>query len=199
MAKVLFLSNNENAKPLFEWLQQQEQTLFYDGKLTIEYVETLRPDIIVSYNYRYLIKEDIISYMKGNIVNLHISYLPWNRGSNPNFWSFIENSPKGVTIHLVDKGLDTGPVIVQQELFFDEVSETFATTYLKLQNAVVDLFKRNWQRILKREYTVKKQPVYGTYHIQKDMRDFLVGKNFSYDMRIADFKKTNENLQKVIL
>lgn len=199
MAKVLFLSNNENAQPLFEWLHQREQTLFYDGKLTIEYVETLRPDIIVSYNYRYLIKEDIISYMKGNIVNLHISYLPWNRGSNPNFWSFIENSPKGVTIHLMDKGLDTGPIIVQQELFFDEAAETFATTYQKLQNAVVDLFKKNWQKILKREYTVKEQPVYGTYHVQKDMQDFLVGKNFSYDMGIADFKKTNENLQKVIL
>ena len=38
---------------------------------------------------------------------MHISYLPFNRGAHPNYWSFKDNSPKGVTIHFIDNGIDT--------------------------------------------------------------------------------------------
>ena len=48
------------------------------------------------------------------LINLHISYLPYNRGSYPNYWSFKENTPNGVSIHHIDDGIDTGPVLVQK-------------------------------------------------------------------------------------
>lgn len=189
MIKVLFLSNNSNAMPLFEWLQQRDNAIFFDGRLTLEYVKSIEPDIIVSYNYQYIIKEDVISYMKGNIVNLHISYLPWNKGSSPNFWSFIDNSPKGVTIHLIDKGLDTGAIIIQQEIFFDETLETFASSYKTLQRKIVELFQDNWHKIRSKNYLATKQNGAGSYHTKHDMDKFLAGKEFSYDMKIADFKQ----------
>jgi len=42
--------------------------------------------------------------------------LPYNKGSHPNFWSFIENSPKGVSIHEIDEGIDTGKLIASKKL-----------------------------------------------------------------------------------
>lgn len=126
------------------WLQGWADTLLCGGRLSLEMIDDLKPDLLVSYNYRYIIPESIIRVMKGKAVNLHISLLPWNRGSSPNFWSFIEDSPKGVTIHQLAEGLDTGDIIFQKELYFDEKQETFKSTYEALQREITSLFKENF-------------------------------------------------------
>ena len=48
------------------------------------------------------------------IVNLHKAYLPYNKGAHPNFWSFAENTPSGITIHVIDSGIDTGNIIYRK-------------------------------------------------------------------------------------
>ena len=50
---------------------------------------------------------------------MHNSYLPYNRGKNPYFWTFIEEKPYGVTIHKVDEGIDTGEIISQKLIQYD--------------------------------------------------------------------------------
>lgn len=186
--RVLLLSNNENIWDLFLWLQERADTLLYGGKLSLEMLEDVKPDLLVSYNYRYIIPESIIRVMKGKAVNLHISLLPWNRGSSPNFWSFIEDSPKGVTIHQLAEGLDTGDIILQKELYFDEKQETFKSTYEALQQEITALFKENFYDIVEEKCTMRPQEGAGSYHTKKDMKSFLSGKKFSWDMNIWDFK-----------
>lgn len=95
--------------------------------------------------------------MQGQIFNLHISLLPYNREASPNFFSFIENTPKGVTIHQIDEGLDTGPILAQKELFFDESKETFASSYEKLILEIQMLFKENWSSISDKNYQLYAQ------------------------------------------
>ena len=70
---------------------------------------------------------------------MRISFLPWNKGAHPNFWSFYENTPKGVSIHLIDKGIDTGPIIYQKIVKFSKNEETFEQTYSVLKNEIEDL------------------------------------------------------------
>ena len=125
-------------------------------------------DFIVSYGYRHIINKNVVSYMNGRIINLHISLLPWNRGSDPNLWSFLENTPKGVTVHYIDEGVDTGEIIAQKELFFDHKKETLATTYRKLNMEIVDLFRKEWPGIMKGVARRRKQPAGGFYHQTKD-------------------------------
>lgn len=171
------------------WLQERADTLLYGGKLSLEMLDDLKPDLLVSYNYRYIVPESIIRVMKEKAVNLHISLLPWNRGSSPNFWSFIENSPKGVTIHRLAEGLDTGDIIFQKELYFDEKQETFKSTYEALQQEITTLFKENFYNIVGGKCTMRPQEGAGSYHTMQDMKSFLSGKNFSWDMNIWDFKQ----------
>lgn len=95
--------------------------------------------------------------MQGQIFNLHISLLPYNREASPNFFSFIENTSKGVTIHQIDEGLDTGPILAQKELFFDESKETFASGYEKLILEIQMLFKENWSSISDKNYQLYAQ------------------------------------------
>ena len=62
-------------------------------------------------------------------VNLHVSYLPWNRGADPNFWSIVEGTPKGITIHKMNYALDKGDIIIQQPIQEFPDTETLETSY----------------------------------------------------------------------
>ena len=47
-------------------------------------------DLIVSYGYRHILSSSFLTFCNCPVVNLHISYLPFNRGAHPNFWSFFD-------------------------------------------------------------------------------------------------------------
>jgi methionyl-tRNA formyltransferase len=104
---------------------------------------------------------------------LHISYLPYNRGYDPNIWSFLENTPKGVTIHYMDEGIDSGDILVQKEIVFDESKETLETTYDALQKSIVQLFKENWIKIISGKIEPRKQIGNGTIHYKADQFKFM--------------------------
>ena len=88
------------------------------------------------------------------IINLHLSYLPFNRGAHPNFWSFYENTPSGVSIHLIDAGIDSGPILFQKEIKFkNEI--TFIQTYNRLFIEMENLFILNIDLILQKKWTEK--------------------------------------------
>lgn len=185
--KVLFLTCNENSMNLYEWLRQREKVEIITNKLTIDMVKECKPDFIISYNYSYLITADIIEYMKGAIFNLHISYLPWNRGASPNLWSFLDNTPKGVTIHQIDKGLDTGKILFQKQCYFDETKETFASTYTYLHEQITELFKENWEKIKTGTYVLMEQEKGGSYHNIKELEKLEKECPFQWTDNISEY------------
>lgn len=187
---VIVCANNRNAIQLITYLEQTgELVSVISEKLTVDVVKRINPQIIISYNYKHIINREIIHYVRGKIFNLHISYLPWNRGSNPNFWSFIEDTPKGVTIHQVAEGLDTGDILVQEIMAFDEQKESFSSSYQKLNERIVELFIRNWDRIKDGTYILKKQEGEGSYHTMKDFRKFTRNAGVDWNENIAVYKR----------
>jgi len=184
--KILFLTNNfEVTKPLFIWLKNKHKVILYQEKLTKKSLKKIKPDIIISYNYKYLIREDIID--KNKIINLHISYLPYNRGAHPNIWSHIENTPKGVTIHFIDKGIDTGDIIVQKKVYLDK-NLSLKQSYNKLHFHIQMLFKQHFTNLFK--ITPKKQKSKGTFHLAKEIKKLNIP---NYDITIKKLKELNEN------
>lgn len=197
---VLFLTNNRNALELYFWLKDRCTVNLFSERLDASLIKELSPDIIICYNYNHIISSEVIDCMKGNIFNLHISYLPWNRGSSPNIWSFIENTPKGVTIHQINSGLDKGRILVQKECYFDIENETFTTTYNKLNQTIVELFKENWEDIIGGKFVLKEQQGKGSYHSVRDLEILRAKIQFDWSDNIAEFlqaytavnKKKNE-------
>jgi len=165
--KILFLGNDTS--PLLKWLISVEGfVLQTSDKITTELINSNNINFIVSYGYQYILGKDILDLLPDRAINLHISYLPFNRGADPNLWSFVENTPSGVTIHYLDEGIDTGDVIVQERVEFDTKQETLATSYEKLQLTIQDLFKKNWQDIKTIRCKRQKQVGNGTSHKVKD-------------------------------
>jgi len=187
--RILLLTNNRNALKLYDRLSLMgESVTIYSGVLSEDQLIQMKANIVVSYNYKYIIPSRIISFMKGKIVNLHISYLPWNKGSDPNFWSFIDNTPKGVTIHKVDAHLDTGNILYQKEIRFDEDVETFRTSYNRLNDEIVSLFCDNWTYIKNDTVVPFVQKENGTYHKRSDFNTFIERYPVNWDETISQYK-----------
>lgn len=175
---------------MYEWLKsQKEQVYFHSGEMSDEQILFLTPALVISYNYSFLIPENIISLVEDKIINLHISYLPWNKGSDPNFWSFIENTPKGVTIHRLSAELDQGAIILQKEIVFNEKAETFRSSYKKLNKTIVSLFQSCYWDIKEGKIISSTQVEGGSYHRKSDFVDFIKGKVIDWDETIEDFKQ----------
>ena len=198
---ILFATNSDNTDDLYQWLKEREKVVHkISGKLSAEMVSQLEPAFVISYNYRHLIPEEVLNILPGKVINLHTSYLPYNRGSSPNFFSFLENTPKGVTIHLMSKGLDTGDILCQKKLEFDESKETFASSYNQLQAEIKQLFKDNWDAIRNGELTPVKQSGQGTYHRMSDLEAIKEKTAFTWEETIAEVKdriKRDRNGEKV--
>lgn len=170
--KILFLGPEDS--PLLKWLEEiGENVLQFSDKISTEDLDQINATFLISYGYRHILKKDILDKFPNKAINLHISYLPWNRGADPNFWSFVEETPKGVSIHYLDEGIDTGDIIAQKLATFEFEKETLASSYQKLQFEIQELFKQNWAKIKTNKCPRKKQIGKGSFHKSKDKNGLL--------------------------
>ena len=142
------------------------------SRLDVSYLDAHKFDFLVSYNYRRILTGDILGRFPNRAVNLHIALLPWNRGADPNFWSFVEKTPKGVTIHYLDEGVDTGDIIYQKDIL-SAPNDTFRVMYNSLHAEVQKLFIQNWKYIRDGTCPRRKQPVMGTFHWAKEKDKYM--------------------------
>ncbi|WP_053695970.1 TauD/TfdA family dioxygenase [Streptomyces sp. NRRL F-5755] len=63
-----------------------------------------------------ILKPEVIGTLPYGIVNTHPGMLPDVRGNTPYIWAVIHDLPQGATAHLINTGIDRGPVIVSRPL-----------------------------------------------------------------------------------
>lgn len=186
--KILGLYNNELALELFQALTAlgHEVTLMKE-RLDPEWCKSQGFDLTVSYTYRFLLNQEVIESLNNNVVNLHNSYLPWNRGADPNLWSIALKTPRGVSLHYVDTGLDKGELITQR-LVLDTDQETLSSSYLNLHRAAIDMFLEAFSVYPHWQGMRKKALGKGSYHSVRDgerMKSVID----SYDLSIEEFRE----------
>jgi methionyl-tRNA formyltransferase len=77
----------------------------------------LNPDLIVVAAYGRLLPPPVLDLPPHGCLNLHPSLLPRHRGPSPVATSILENDViTGVSLMLLDEGMDTGPIIAQTEI-----------------------------------------------------------------------------------
>ena len=84
---------------------------------TLHLLRGLAPDVIVVNGTR-IISKRVLESSKAIFINTHCGITPKYRGAHGGYWALYNNEPDkcGVTIHLVDAGIDTGEVIVQKNI-----------------------------------------------------------------------------------
>ncbi len=118
------------------------------GVNTKEFKQTLlklNPDIILVGSWGEKISKEIYDLPRIASINAHPSLLPKYRGPNPYFW-VIRNQEQmsGITFHLIDKGLDTGAILAQEEIKIypsDTGKSLKSRTVLAARGVVCELLK----------------------------------------------------------
>lgn len=142
-------------------------------------------DWVISYGHRHIIKEPFLSAYRGRLLNLHISYLPCNRGADPNFWAWFDGTPHGVSLHEVDHGTDTGRLLAQARVTFDMPKHTLRTSYDQLHQSAVLLFQSVWPGIRGGGIHSWPQPEGGTYHRRHDIYPYMKALPMGWDTHVS--------------
>lgn len=91
-------------------------------------LETLKqwdPDLIAVTAFGRILPKEILALPRFRCVNVHASLLPRYRGAAPIQWAIINGEEEtGITIMLMDEGMDTGPILDQEKvpIFPEEVA-----------------------------------------------------------------------------
>jgi len=82
-----------------------------------EAVATLQPDLLAVVAYGQILPKSVLSIPRYGAVNVHASLLPRYRGAAPIAWAILRGeSVTGVTTMVMDEGMDTGDVLLQEEV-----------------------------------------------------------------------------------
>ena len=183
--QCLFLGYKNNQTSLIYFLKKKNFEIKNYQKIpSLEIFE--QSDFILSFGLRKIIRRNILKKLKKPIFNIHLSYLPYNRGAHPNFWSFVENTPSGVSIHEIDKGIDTGNIILRKKINFNiniKKFSTFKKTYDFLFLEAENLFKNNFNKIYNKKYKKISTKNKGTFHYIKDLPKWV--KNWNLNINLA--------------
>lgn len=106
---------------LREWSEKLRIPFLLSSNVNeLTFLQTLRPfeaDLFVSMSFNQILKQEIIRLAPKGFINCHAGKLPFYRGRNPLNWALINGeTTMGVTVHYVDKGIDTGDIIHQDEV-----------------------------------------------------------------------------------
>ncbi|MBQ9251993.1 MAG: methionyl-tRNA formyltransferase [Clostridia bacterium] len=97
----------------------QPERIRRDG---VEDLKTLAPDLCVTAAFGQILSQEVLDIPTYGNINVHASLLPRHRGSAPIAYAILQGEEKaGVTTMMMDKGIDTGDMLLKAET---EIGET---------------------------------------------------------------------------
>ena len=78
-------------------------------------IESIKPEVVITIAYGRIIPHELLEIPKYGWINVHFSLLPRWRGAAPVQWAILTGDKQtGITVFKLDKGMDTGPVYLEQ-------------------------------------------------------------------------------------
>lgn len=145
-----------------------------------EFVDVLKrfePDVIVVVSFRQILKKSVITVPKLGVVNVHPSLLPKYRGRANIAWAIINGETKtGVTVHYIDEKIDTGPIIVQNEIDIGP-EDTVATVLDRVTDLYPDVLAEALQKVKEGFKGTAQDPSQASYYGRRYPKDGLINWN----------------------
>ena len=128
----------------------------------LEEVKKLNPDLICVVAYGKILPQELLDIPKYGCVNVHGSLLPEYRGAAPIQWAVLNGDKKtGVTTMFMNAGMDTGDMILKEEVEIGE-DETTGELWDRLKTVGANLLIKTVKEIENGTATRTKQPEEGT-------------------------------------
>lgn len=121
---------------------------------SLETLRALNPDLLISIGSNQIFKEKLINLAPKGCLNLHTALLPKYRGLMPTFWVLRNNEKEtGVSIFFVDKGIDSGPILVQKKVDIGS-DETQYDLIRRTKQIGMDAILESIEKIRRDDYSV---------------------------------------------
>ena len=186
---VLYLTNKEvEDKDLIPYIIRKsgDRVFSFDSRFSLDDIKQNNINFIVCDRPKFLLSDEILNFLPRKAINIHPSFLPWNKGYYPNYWSIKTNTPHGTTIHFIDSGIDTGDIIAQVRINLFE-NDTLKTNYKRLRKLSVGLFSTIWSEVrLGKMMGIKQNKNEGSHYYKKDFEGILESLPFGWDTKISD-------------
>ncbi len=126
----------------------------------INFFKKINPDLVIVVAYGQIIPENFLSLSKKGFINIHASLLPYWRGAAPIQRSIMNGDQfTGVSIMKIEKGLDTGPVLLSEKIEINHksnyglLSEQLSILGSKLIIMAIDLIIKDKGQFVEQDHT----------------------------------------------
>ena len=108
----------------------------------IEIIKNEKPDLIIVNGTR-IISKKVLDSTDAIFINTHAGITPKYRGVHGGYWAIVNEDKNncGVTVHLVDRGIDTGSVLFQQKILTTTKDSFITYTYLQIGEGIIIMKK----------------------------------------------------------
>ena len=168
--------------PVKEFALEKELKIYQPEKVKnniefIDEIKSLNPDVICVVAYGKILPEEILNIPKLGCINVHGSLLPKYRGAAPIQWAILNGDKEtGVTTMYMDKGMDTGDMILKEKVTIGE-DETTGELWERLSKIGGELLVKTLEQIEAR-----------TAPREKQGEDYTMAPMLNKDMAKIDWK-----------
>lgn len=125
--------------------------------------------VLISLEFDRIIR--VNKYPKLKCFNIHFSKLPAYKGCWTSVLPILHGKKQsGVTLHLMDEGIDTGPIIAQRSIELDENARA-QSLYEDLMSDAIILFHRNVRQLIDHSYSSRPQALDGATYFSRNSLD----------------------------
>lgn len=179
--------------PVKEFAEEKEISIYQPLKVRkntefIEQIKALNPDVICVVAYGKILPKEILEIPHLGCINVHGSLLPKYRGAAPIQWAVLNGDKvTGITTMYMDIGMDTGDMILKEEVKIGE-DETTGELWDRLSKIGGELLVKTLQEIEN-----------GTAPREKQGEDFTVAPMLDKQMAKIDWEnKTAEEIKNLV-
>ena len=143
-ASPVKIFSEERGLPVF-----QPRSLRQDTESARSNLAELAPDAVIVAAYGLFLPDEVLRLPRLGCLNIHPSLLPKHRGPSPVATAILDgDEATGVTIMLLDDGMDTGPILAQQEtrIADDETAEELTERLFELGSGLLVDTLHQWDR-----------------------------------------------------
>jgi methionyl-tRNA formyltransferase len=108
----------------------------------VQFIRDRSPELLAVCGTTVL-KPDVFTLAPNGTINIHTGITPEYRSADPIFWALYRREPQnvGVTVHYIDRGIDTGPIIHQESVPV-YADDSLATIYVRCVRKGAELYSR---------------------------------------------------------
>ena len=110
---------------------------------TVRAIAEIGAEVGLSVLFSHILRPPLLAAFPQGVLNVHPSYLPFNRGRSAQVWGIVEGTTVGASLHYMDEGVDTGPIVHRVPVAIDP-ADTGQSLRAKLNEACEQVLREAW-------------------------------------------------------